>query len=156
MALDEAARVASGAARAASLRGADTGEAAFERAVLAPFLDLEPQGAQADAQRARGALAMPVKTAQRLKDQQAKGSKFLIGDSLTALDVYWATFAALLAPLPPDKCPMMEGLRKVFEASDPEIAKVDPALGGAPGLYLQRVSGAADGAVDQAEDIIRA
>lgn len=66
---------------------------------------------------------------QRLKDQQAKGSKFLLGDSLTALDVYWATFAALIAPLPPDKCPMMEGLRKVFEASDPEIAKVvDPAL----------------------------
>ena len=66
---------------------------------------------------------------QRLKDRQAKGSKFLMGDSLTALDVYWATFAALVAPLPPDKCPMVEGLRKVFEASDPEIAKVvDPAL----------------------------
>ncbi len=66
---------------------------------------------------------------QRLQEQKAKGSKFLIGDSLTALDVYWATFAALVAPLPPDKCPMMEGLRKAFEASDPEIAKVvDPAL----------------------------
>ncbi len=66
---------------------------------------------------------------QRLKDQKAKGSKFLMGDSLTALDVYWATFAALVSPLPPDKCPMVEGLRVTLEAGDPEVNKaVDPAL----------------------------
>ena len=66
---------------------------------------------------------------QRLKDQKAKGSKFLIGDSLTALDVYWATFAALVSPLPPDKCPMAEGLRIALEAGDPEVNKtLDPAL----------------------------
>jgi glutathione S-transferase len=66
---------------------------------------------------------------QRLKDQKAKGSKFLVGDSLTAVDVHWATFAALVSPLPPDQCPMAEGLRVAFEAGDPEVNKnVDPAL----------------------------
>jgi glutathione S-transferase len=66
---------------------------------------------------------------ERLQAQKATGSQFLLGDSLTALDVYWATFAALVAPLPPDKCPMVEGLRKAFEAVDPEITSVlDPAL----------------------------
>jgi glutathione S-transferase len=67
----------------------------------------------------------------RLLSEQlhAHPGRFLLGDSLTALDVYWATFAALVAPLPPDKCPMVEGLRKAFEAADPEIsAVVDPAL----------------------------
>ncbi len=67
----------------------------------------------------------------RLLSEQphAQKGRFLLGDSLTALDVYWATFAALVAPLPPDKCPMVEGLRKAFEAADPEISSVlDPAL----------------------------
>ena len=65
----------------------------------------------------------------RWQAQKAKGSRFLLGESLTALDVYWATFVALIAPLPPDLCPMMEGLRAAFEASDPEVKKaLDPAL----------------------------
>jgi glutathione S-transferase len=35
----------------------------------------------------------------QLKNQQSRGSKFLIGDALSALDIYWATFAALVDPL---------------------------------------------------------
>ena len=71
-----------------------------------------------------------IEVLQLLSEQlHAHTGRFLLGDSLTALDVYWATFAALVAPLPPDKCPMVEGLRKAFEAADPEIsAVVDPAL----------------------------
>ena len=66
---------------------------------------------------------------ERLQAQKAAGSRFLLGERLSALDVYWATFAALVAPLPPDKCPMVEGLRKAFEALDPEISSaLDPAL----------------------------
>ena len=66
---------------------------------------------------------------QRAANRKAKGSRFLLGDSLTALDVYWATFAALVAPLPPDQCPMMEALRAGFEWIEPEVkSALDPAL----------------------------
>lgn len=37
---------------------------------------------------------------------QAAGHNYLLGSSLTALDLAWAAFAALIQPLPEDLCPM--------------------------------------------------
>jgi glutathione S-transferase len=54
-----------------------------------------------------------------LRSQRAAGSRFLLGDSLSALDLYWATFAALLAPLPQDLCPMEAGMRAFYALRDP-------------------------------------
>jgi glutathione S-transferase len=54
-----------------------------------------------------------------LRDQRARGSRFLLGDSLSALDLYWASFAALLAPLPPELCPMDDGMRAFYGLRDP-------------------------------------
>lgn len=54
----------------------------------------------------------------RLRDQQQAGSRFYLGDALTALDIYSATFMALFAPLPPDQCPMPEIMRPGFEHLD--------------------------------------
>jgi glutathione S-transferase len=54
-----------------------------------------------------------------LRAQRARGSRFLLGDSLSALDLYWATFAALLAPLPPELCPMDDGMRAFYGLRDP-------------------------------------
>lgn len=42
----------------------------------------------------------------RLAQQAARGSRFLIGERLSALDIYWSTFLALFDPLPQDQCPM--------------------------------------------------
>ena len=65
----------------------------------------------------------------RLEEQQAMGSRYLFGDSLSALDIYWATFAALLSPLPPDVCPMPDYLRVMYTAREPEVlAALDPKL----------------------------
>ena len=50
----------------------------------------------------------------QLRAQQARGRRFLIGDSLSALDLYWAAFAALIDPLPPDLCPMPDYLRAMY------------------------------------------
>jgi glutathione S-transferase len=41
----------------------------------------------------------------QLADQRARGRRFLIGEGLSALDIYWATFAGSIDPLPPDLCP---------------------------------------------------
>jgi glutathione S-transferase len=65
----------------------------------------------------------------RLLAQRAAGSRFLIGDSLCALDLYWATFCNIVSPLPPELLPMPEAMRPMFAASEPEVlALVDGPL----------------------------
>src|SRR5271170_6636 len=64
-----------------------------------------------------------------LKSQYARGVRYFVGDSLSALDIYWTAFANLLDPLPTDPCPMAEALRPGFTASDPVVkAALDPLL----------------------------
>jgi glutathione S-transferase len=50
----------------------------------------------------------------QLRAQQTRGRRFLIGESLSALDLYWAAFAALIDPLPEDLCPMPDYLRAMY------------------------------------------
>jgi glutathione S-transferase len=56
--------------------------------------------------------------ADRLASQRAAGRRFLVGDSLTAADLYWATCATLLEPLPHDLCPMPDYLRQMYTVTD--------------------------------------
>ncbi len=65
----------------------------------------------------------------RLEQQQNKGSRFFIGNQLSALDIYWATFAALIQPLPHELCPMPASLRTMYINTDPVVqAAVKPIL----------------------------
>ncbi len=80
--------------------------------------------------------AAPARVAQilrllgaRLEQQRAKGSKFFIADQLSALDIYWATFAALIQPLPHELCPMPQAFRTIYTNTDPVVqAAVTPLL----------------------------
>jgi glutathione S-transferase len=82
------------------------------------------------------ALAAPARLASilrlfsaRLRAQREAGSAFLLGDRLSALDVYWAAFAGLVEPLPPEYCPMSEAMRGQYTAADPILREaLDPAL----------------------------
>ncbi len=65
----------------------------------------------------------------RLQQQQAKGSKFFVGDQLSALDIYWAAFAALVQPLPPELCPMATAFRAFYTERNPVVtAALSPEL----------------------------
>ena len=65
----------------------------------------------------------------RLNAQRAAGSRYFVGDSLSAVDVYSATFMAMFRPLPPDQCPMDAASRAAFELRDPQVdAALDPVL----------------------------
>ena len=65
----------------------------------------------------------------RLEQQKAKGSKFFIGNQLSALDIYWAAFAALIQPLPPELCPMATAFRAFYTEKNPIVTSaVSPAL----------------------------
>ncbi len=67
--------------------------------------------------------------AKRLHAQRARGSDYLLGDTLTVADLYWATFAVMLKPLPEEKCPMHPGQRAMYTARDPVLAAaLDPIL----------------------------
>jgi glutathione S-transferase len=85
------------------------------------------------------AAAAPARIAQivrlfasRLAQQRAGGRRFLVGDQLSALDIYWATFISRIQPLQQDLCPMREQLRASFIevlAENPLIkAAMDPTL----------------------------
>ena len=63
----------------------------------------------------------------RLEAQVQRGSSYLVGDALTAADIYWATFSMSVLPPPPEIMPLTQqnhGMLKFFEANSqvPEIA----------------------------------
>ena len=78
--------------------------------------------------------AAPAKVAQivalmdsRLEQQAAKRSKYLVGDALTAADLYWATMSMIITDTPPDIMPVTQqnkGMLKFFAMNSqvPEIA----------------------------------
>lgn len=57
--------------------------------------------------------------ASRLKAQHAMGSRYYVGQELTAVDIYSATFMALLQPLPEDVCTMDAPTRSAFAFREP-------------------------------------
>ena len=86
----------------------------------------DAEAAIAAPQRIAGSL---VALTAQLKAQQARGIDFLVGDALSAVDIYLVTFLNLVSPLPPEHCPMPDAFRAGFTAREPEIlAALDPAL----------------------------
>ena len=57
----------------------------------------------------------------RLEQQKARGSRFFIGDSLSAMDIYWAAFSNMLKPLSLELMPMHERMRAMFTTTDPTV-----------------------------------
>ena len=67
--------------------------------------------------------------AARLAQQRERGSRFFVGGELSALDLYWATFAVLVSPLPDSLCPMPEAVRQQYVVHDPVVSDAcDPLL----------------------------
>jgi glutathione S-transferase len=67
--------------------------------------------------------------AARLRAQRQTGSAYYIGNALTAVDVYSATFATMFAPLPPEQCKMDAATRAAFANRDGDVeAALDPIL----------------------------
>lgn len=59
----------------------------------------------------------------------ADGRPFYFGNTLTAADIYAATFLALLHPLPDDQCAMNPATRSAFDTLDDATrAALDPVL----------------------------
>ena len=65
----------------------------------------------------------------QLDSQRRSGSRFFVGARLSALDIYWAAFAALIQPLPDDLCKMSPGFRRTYTCADAAVmAAASPQL----------------------------
>ena len=58
-----------------------------------------------------------------LEAQMEAGSDYLVGNSLTAADIYWAAMSQLLSPMPDDKNPMLGPLREWYANVGPVVEK---------------------------------
>ncbi len=88
-------------------------------------------GVRSDAvpQATRRVLAILEGLGRQLEKQRAIGSEYLVGQQLSAPDVYWACFSQLIGPLSHEHCPMSDEMRGIYSYITPEIAAaVDPAL----------------------------
>ena len=66
---------------------------------------------------------------EKLLTQQKAGKKYYLGDTLSAVDIYSATFMACFKPLPDEQCAMQQPIRTIFEALDKKTkAALDPIL----------------------------
>ena len=64
-----------------------------------------------------------------LRRQHEAGQAFLVGDSLSAVDIYWAVSANLFAPLPQDELPLPDVVRAtVLREAEPLRGALDPLL----------------------------
>jgi len=69
------------------------------------------------------------KLASRLKARHDAGSLYYVGNTLTAVDVYAATFMAMFRPLPHEQCAMEASTRVALETLDAQTAAaLDPVL----------------------------
>jgi len=75
-----------------------------------------------DAAHARARLASILRMlSAHLLARHAEGQRHYLGDRLTALDIYSATFMAMVRPLPLDLCPIAADLHASYTATDPAI-----------------------------------
>ena len=67
--------------------------------------------------------------AARLHRQKAEGAPYLVGDQITACDIYWTVFSMALEPLPHALNPMPDWMRIGYDMIGPVIEAVkDPIL----------------------------
>ena len=64
--------------------------------------------------------AIAAELDRRLASQRDRGRDYLVGESITAVDFYWANFAGMIVPLGPEDNPMPDFLRATYEAVDEE------------------------------------
>ena len=66
----------------------------------------------------------------RLKAQEEHGSRYLVGDMLTAADIYWATLSMSVLPVPPEIMPPTRQNKAMLRyfAANSEIPVIADAL----------------------------
>jgi len=64
----------------------------------------------------------------QMERQTAGGSDYLIGDRLTALDIYWMAFSNMMVPMPPEMCVMPDYYTAIGPTLAPRLGGPTPAI----------------------------
>ena len=65
----------------------------------------------------------------QIERQDGRGSRYLVGDALSAVDLYWAVFSNMVVPLADADCPMSDDFRAMYGGSPDFVrAAASPAL----------------------------
>jgi glutathione S-transferase len=86
---------------------------------LAARYDYSAEAAAAAPHRVAAILGM---LSAQLARQRERGHDFLVGASLSAADIYWATFATLVDPMPDELCPLPSYLRNSYAKTGDVVA----------------------------------
>jgi glutathione S-transferase len=67
--------------------------------------------------------------ARRIEAQRDAGRRYLVGDRLSAVDIHWACFVGMIAPMDEERCPMASSFRASYTNPYPEVqAALSPLL----------------------------
>jgi len=62
---------------------------------------------------AKRVTAVLTMLAEQLEESRGHGGRYLMGNRLSAVDLYWTAFSNMMAPLPAETCPMPDSYREV-------------------------------------------
>jgi glutathione S-transferase len=107
---------------------ADSAATEYQNQVVPVLAKRYGYDAESVAAARRQMIAIVSRLQEQLALQNAAGRGFLVGEGLSALDIYWATFAGAIDPLLPELCPNMPPEMRAGY-TDPELkALAGPAL----------------------------
>ena len=75
-----------------------------------------------------GAKTVIARLTHQLLAQREAGSNYIVGERLSAVDIYWAYFSQAVQTLPEESCPMPRGMRMAYDAGSTMLGDLDPVL----------------------------
>ena len=93
-----------------------------------PMYDQYGYSEEAVAQGVARAGAVLDRLTAQLTAQRDAGRRYLVGDALSAVDIYWVYFSQAVGTFPEAVCPMPEGMRTVYDAVGKLLGDRDPIL----------------------------
>lgn len=100
------------------------GDAALNSPMVKEY-GYSPEALKASGQRMKDIVEMIVG---QMRAQRDAGSQYLVGNALTAADIYWAYFSQPIRLSAPEINPMTEPMRSMWEAGGKQWADVDPII----------------------------
>ena len=64
----------------------------------------------------------------QLLAQREAGRRYIVGETLSAVDIYWVYFSQAVRTFSEAVCPMPAGMRRVYETVGSKLGEVDPIL----------------------------
>ena len=93
-----------------------------------PMYDQYGYSEEAAAEAVDRAKAVVDRLTVQLLGQREAGRRHIVGEALSAVDIYWVYFSQAVRTFPEAVCPMPEGMRRVYEAVGSMLGEVDPIL----------------------------